>query len=101
MIKVYEIHRYLNDQFQYVVAHTHKYTEEKVRQDVKRMNEMLSEHHRKTVLDMFLQSKTCQHQTRNPLSNTYINKLRILGLDDKFSCSPFNLGKMSSPVNEV
>jgi hypothetical protein len=42
MIKVYEIHRYLNDQFQYVVARTHKYTEEKVHQDVKRMNEMLS-----------------------------------------------------------
>lgn len=42
MIKVYEIHRYLNGQFQYVVARTHKYTEEKVNQDVKRMNEMLS-----------------------------------------------------------
>ena len=42
MIKVYEIHRYLNDQFQYVVARTHKHTEEKVCQDVKRMNEMLS-----------------------------------------------------------
>ncbi|MFY9967085.1 MAG: hypothetical protein WBL44_10045 [Nitrososphaeraceae archaeon] len=42
MIKVYEIHRYLNDQFQYVVARTHKYTEEKVHLDVKRMNEMLS-----------------------------------------------------------
>lgn len=48
MIKIYEIHRYLNDQFQYVVASTHKYTEEKVHQDVKRMNEMLSEHHRKS-----------------------------------------------------
>ena len=42
MIKVYEIHRYLNDQFLYVVARTHKYTAEKVHQDVKRMNEMLS-----------------------------------------------------------
>jgi hypothetical protein len=42
MIKVYEIHRYLNDQFQYVVARTHKHSEEKVYQDVKRMNEMLS-----------------------------------------------------------
>lgn len=42
MIKVYEIHRYLNDQFQYVAARTHKYPEEKVQQDVKRMNEMLS-----------------------------------------------------------
>jgi hypothetical protein len=42
MIKVYEIHRYLNDQFQYVVARTHKYSEEKVQGDVKRMNEILS-----------------------------------------------------------
>ena len=42
MIKVYESHRYLNDQFQYVVARTHKHTEEKVFQDVKRMNEILS-----------------------------------------------------------
>jgi hypothetical protein len=42
MIKVYEIHRYLNDQFQYVVARTHKYSEEKVQRDVNRMNEMLS-----------------------------------------------------------
>lgn len=42
MIKVYEIHRYLNDQFQYVVARTHKYPKEKVLRDVSRMNEMLS-----------------------------------------------------------
>jgi hypothetical protein len=48
MIKVYEIHRYLNDQFQYVVARTHKYTEEKVHLDVKRMNEMLSAEMRKS-----------------------------------------------------
>jgi hypothetical protein len=48
MIKVYEIHRYLNDQFQYVVAQTHKYTEEKVHRDVKRMNEMLSVHLRES-----------------------------------------------------
>jgi len=47
MIKVYEIHRYLNDQFQYVVARTHKYTEEKVHLDVKRMNAMLSAEMRK------------------------------------------------------
>ena len=48
MIKVYEIHRYLNDQFQYVVARTHKYPEVKVQQDVKRMNEMMSEDLRKS-----------------------------------------------------
>ena len=78
MIKVYEIHRYLNDQFQYVVARTHKYTEEKVQQDVKRMNEMLSADLRKggvryvfAIEDMStsnrrLPNKILQQQNKNP-----------------------------------
>jgi hypothetical protein len=41
--KVYEIHRYQYDNFQYVVARTNKYTEEQVRKDVEKMNEMLNE----------------------------------------------------------
>jgi hypothetical protein len=41
--KVYEIHRYQYDDFQYVVARTNKYTEEQVRKDVEKMNEMLNE----------------------------------------------------------
>jgi hypothetical protein len=40
---VYEIHKYQNEQFQYVVARTTKHTEEKVRSDVEKMNDMLSE----------------------------------------------------------
>ena len=40
---VYEIHRYQHDNFEYVVARTNKYTEEQVKNDVERMNEMLSE----------------------------------------------------------
>jgi tRNA U34 2-thiouridine synthase MnmA/TrmU len=40
---VYEIHRYQHDNFQYVVARTNKYTEEQVKKDVEKMNEMLSE----------------------------------------------------------
>ena len=40
---VYEIHRYQHDNFQYVVARTNKYTEEQVRKDIEKMNEMLSE----------------------------------------------------------
>ena len=40
---VYEIHRYQSDQFQYVVARTNKHSETKVRDDVERMNSMLSE----------------------------------------------------------
>jgi len=40
---VYEIHRYQSDQFQYVVARTNKHSETKVREDVERMNSMLSE----------------------------------------------------------
>ena len=40
---VYEIHRYQHDNFQYIVARTNKYTEEQVRKDIEKMNEMLSE----------------------------------------------------------
>ena len=40
---VYEIHRYQHDNFEYIVARTNKYTEEEVKNDVERMNEMLSD----------------------------------------------------------
>jgi hypothetical protein len=43
---VYEIHRYQNGLFQYVVARTNKHTEEKVKTDVEKMNNMLSEEFR-------------------------------------------------------
>ena len=43
MLNVYEIHRYAGDDFQYVVARTNKYSEEKIRKDVERMNAMLSD----------------------------------------------------------
>jgi uncharacterized protein YggE len=78
MIKVYEIHRYLNDQFEYVVARTHKYTEEKVHQDVERMNKMLSAELRKSgvryvlaIEDMSTSNKKTSakylyQQNRNP-----------------------------------
>lgn len=39
----YEIHRYAGDDFQYIVAKTNKYAEEKIRKDVERMNAMLSD----------------------------------------------------------
>jgi hypothetical protein len=40
---MYEIHKYLHDNFQYVVTSTNKYGENKVKNDVERMNSMLSE----------------------------------------------------------
>jgi hypothetical protein len=43
MTNVYEIHRYAGDDFQYIVARTNKYAEEKIRKDVERMNAMLSD----------------------------------------------------------
>ena len=43
MVNVYEIHRYAGDDFEYVVARTNKYAEEKIRKDVERMNAMLSD----------------------------------------------------------
>ena len=41
-MNVYEIHRYQNENFQYVVARTNKNNEEQVRKDVEKMNAMLS-----------------------------------------------------------
>ncbi len=43
MVNSYEIHRYTGDDFQYIVARTTKYAEEKIRKDVERMNAMLSD----------------------------------------------------------
>jgi len=43
MAVIYEIHKYQNDDFQYVVASTNRYTEFKVKNDVERMNSMLNE----------------------------------------------------------
>lgn len=40
---IYEIHKYRQDDFQYVVASTNKYSETKVKNDVERMNSMLNE----------------------------------------------------------
>jgi hypothetical protein len=40
---IYEIHKYQDDDFQYVVASTNKYSENKVKNDVERMNSMLNE----------------------------------------------------------
>jgi hypothetical protein len=40
---VFEIHKYQNGEFQYVVARTNKHSEEKVRSDIEKMNNMLSE----------------------------------------------------------
>jgi hypothetical protein len=43
MPDTFEIHRYENDIFQYIVASTDKYSEEKIRKDITQMNEMMSE----------------------------------------------------------
>jgi hypothetical protein len=42
MANSYEIHRYQNDTFQYIVATTNKHTEEDVRRDVEHFNAILS-----------------------------------------------------------
>jgi len=40
---IYEIHKYQQEVFQYVVASTNKYPEIKIKNDVERMNSMLNE----------------------------------------------------------
>lgn len=42
-MEYYEIHRYDNGIFQYVVTRTNKYSERKVREDVNKMNQMLAD----------------------------------------------------------
>jgi hypothetical protein len=42
MAQFYEIHCYQENVFQYVVARTNKFAEEKVKKDVEQMNTMLS-----------------------------------------------------------
>ncbi|MGB7956455.1 MAG: hypothetical protein WCF23_20980 [Candidatus Nitrosopolaris sp.] len=42
MAQLYEIHCYHEDVFQYVVARTNKFSEEKVKKDIEQMNTMLS-----------------------------------------------------------
>jgi uncharacterized ferredoxin-like protein len=42
MAQFYEIHCYQENVFQYVVARTNKFSEEKVKKDVEQMNNMLS-----------------------------------------------------------
>ncbi len=48
MAVIYEIHKYQQDDFQYVVASTNRYPETKVKNDVERMNSMLNESLRTT-----------------------------------------------------
>jgi hypothetical protein len=43
VVNIFEIQKYQNDDFQYVVARTNKNTEEHVRKDVEKMNAMLSD----------------------------------------------------------
>ncbi len=55
MTYLYEIHCYQGDTFQYVVARTARLSEEKVRQDVEKMNHALgSEIYRKGMKYVFV-----------------------------------------------
>ncbi len=42
MSRIYEIHRYRTEEFQYVVARTNKHSEDYVRADVEKMNALLT-----------------------------------------------------------
>jgi hypothetical protein len=41
-VQVFEIHRYRGGEFQYVVARTNKHSEDYVKKDVEKMNDLLS-----------------------------------------------------------
>jgi hypothetical protein len=42
-MEIYEIHKYEEGIFKYVVARTNRYPKDKVREDVEKMNQMLTE----------------------------------------------------------
>ena len=42
LMQVFEIHKYRGDEFMYIVARTNKHSEDYVRADVERMNNMLT-----------------------------------------------------------
>jgi hypothetical protein len=42
LMQVFEIHKYRGDAFMYIVARTNKHSEEYVRDDVEKMNNMLT-----------------------------------------------------------
>lgn len=65
MKDVYEIHKYENGELKYVVARTNKHSEEKVRSDVQKMNDMLSEEFRSQGINYVFAVGTMANYMKN------------------------------------
>ena len=69
---IYEIHKYQQDEFQYVVASTSKYSENKVKFDVERMNAMLNESLKTMgIRYVFVISDTCDSLYKERKKKSY------------------------------
>jgi hypothetical protein len=69
---IYEIHKYQHDDFQYVVASTNRYPENKVKNDVDRMNTMLNESLKSMgIRYVFVISDTCDPLFKERKKNSH------------------------------
>jgi hypothetical protein len=88
MVESYEIHRYQNDTFQYVVATTTKHTEECVRRDVERFNAIMSNEIRSQGIRYILSTGSTQKSA---------NKKNIKRENEKLKSTPDEV-KIISPL---
>jgi hypothetical protein len=88
MVESYEIHRYQNDTFQYVVATTNKHTEDYVRRDVERLNAIMSNEIRSQGIRYVLSTGSTQKSA---------NKKDIKRVNEKFKSTEDEV-KILSPL---
>jgi hypothetical protein len=87
MLESYEIHRYQNDTFQYVVATTNKHTEEYVRRDVARFNAVMSNEIRSQGIRYVLSTASTQKSTNKKSIKRENEKLKST-VDEVKTLSP-------------
>jgi hypothetical protein len=90
MANSYEIHRYQNDAFQYVVATTNKHTEEYVRRDVERLNAILSNE---------IRSQGTRYVLSAGLTQKGANKKNTKGEKEKLESTVYDV-KVLSPLRK-
>lgn len=76
-MRVYEIHRYRGDEFQYVVARTNKHSEDYVKADVDKMNALLTPETRATGIRYVFALGTVEGMAKKTGENTRKKKAAV------------------------
>lgn len=76
-MRVYEIHRYRGDEFQYVVARTNKHSEDYVKADVDKMNALLTPEVRATGIRYVFVLGTVEGMAKKTGENTRKKKAAV------------------------